>query len=93
MHASHPLPRAFASTESAVAELALPTHCTASVCRHAFERVFVAGPSLGLNNTNYPCGMEIGAGLDSARNTLGGDAGGGGRGSDARSNGEETGQS
>jgi len=29
--------------------------------RHAFERVFVHGPALGLNNTTFPCG-EIGIG-------------------------------
>ncbi|CAM9531695.1 unnamed protein product [Scytosiphon promiscuus] len=40
--------------------------------RHAFERVFITGPSLGLNNTNYPRGEEIVTASNSPRSAFGG---------------------
>lgn len=39
-------------------------------CRYAFERVFVAGPAIGLNNTTYPCGKTEKKPIKSPRNSL-----------------------
>lgn len=39
--------------------------------RRAFEKVFVAGPALGFNNTTYPSGMVVAAARNSDNSSPG----------------------